>query len=792
MSPMAIAVLASLAVAADGQDTARGWPRAIPLEQGTLTVYSPQLDQLEGVTLSGRSAVSWEAKGSAPVFGVFWFDARVLVNKELRTVRVEEVKVTKVRFPNAKPEQEQRVERVIEAEVPRWDLTPSLDELQAAIAASERVQKSEKGISAKPPKLVFSTEPAVLLLYDGPPAVRPIPDAGLERVVNTPLFVVKDPSSGRFYLGSDTLWYEAKEPKGPWTPVAGPTPKVKAFYDKNPPPKPPPPQTEAAPVPVSAEQQAQSPAAAGGPPPPAKEQAPNATQQPSPPAQEPAAAQQKPEAPPKIIVATEPTELIVFDGKPSWVPLGSDGKLLYADNTDGNVLMYVPTNETFVLVSGRWYKAASFSGPWTAVRPDRVPSAFKEIPPDSAVAEVRTFVAGTDEADDALADAQIPQTTAVKRDQTLQVTYDGEPKFKQIEGTGMAHAVNTPFSVIQDSGKYWCCHQAVWYVAPSPKGPWTVSDKRPPSIDQVPPSSPVYNTKYVYVYQSTPTVVYVGYLPGYVGVYPYYGTVVYGTGYYYPPYIGPTVCYPYPATFGVHVSYNPWTGWGVGVSYGTPFFSVGIHFGGYGRYYGPVGYRYPPRPPYGYRPPPPGYRPPYYGGGYPGYRPPPPGYRPPAGGYPPGNRPPAGGAPRPTPYPGAGGQPRPSTPTAGTLPARDASAGARPSTGNIYDRPGNADRNAPTAQPADRRAPAPSAQPNNVYGDRNGNVYRQNQGGGWDRNTDGGWQQTGASSRGSAPAGLSSDAAARSRSGGGYGGGGGGYGGGGGGRGGGGRGGGRR
>jgi hypothetical protein len=737
---MAIAVLAvaSLARATAAQEPAQRWPRSIAIEQGTLVVYSPQLEKLEGVTLSGRAAVSWEAKAKpgAPVFGVFWFDARVLVDRERRVVHVEELAVTKVRVPNATPEQEKWVEQVIEAQVPKWDLTPSLDELQAAIATSQRVKKSEKGISTAPPKLLFSTEPAVLLLYDGAPAVRPIPDTELERVVNTPLFVVRDPSAKRFYLGSATLWYEAADPKGPWTPIREPTPKVKAFFDKNPPPAPPRAQEEPAPAPAQQPAAAvQQPAAAAQQPAPAPQQAPVAAQQQA--AKEPEA--KEPEAPPKIIVATEPTELIVFDGKPAWVPLTSDGKLLYADNTDGNVLVNVPTNETFVLVSGRWYKAASLAGPWTAVRPDRVPASFKSIPPDSVMGDVRTSVAGTEEAGDALADTQIPQATAVKRDQTLQVTYDGEPKFKAIEGTSMSYAVNTGFSVIQDSGKYWCCYQGVWYVAPAPKGPWTVSDRRPPSVDQIPPTTPVYNVKYVYVYQTTPEVVYVGYLPGYTGVYPYYGTVVYGTGYYYPPYVGPVYCYPYPATFGVHVSYSPWTGFGVGVSWGTPFFSVGVHFGGYGGFYGPVGYRAPYRPAYGYRPPPAGYRARY------GYR------APAAAGYRAGY-------------------------TAGARAGQARAAG-----GNIYDRPGNVDRNAPQAQSSARRAPAASSQPNNVYGDRNGNVYRQNQGGGWERNTSSGWQQTGTAQRsgasgggGGAPSGLSADAAARSRGAGGSRGGGGG------------------
>src|SRR5439155_306349 len=84
--------------------------------------------------------------------------------------------------------------------------------------------------------------------------------------------------------------------------------------------------------------------------------------------------------------------------------------------------------------------------------------------------------------EDAAADAQIPQTTAIKRNQTITVVYDGEPKFKEIEGTKLAYAVNTSFSVIRDTDKYWACHQAAWYVSDAPKGPWKVSDKRPPSI----------------------------------------------------------------------------------------------------------------------------------------------------------------------------------------------------------------------------------------------------------------------------------------------------------------------
>jgi hypothetical protein len=750
-------VAIALAIGAPAEAAAR-WPRELRLEKGVLVVYQPQVETLEGVTLTGRMAVSWEKSGTAPVFGVVWFESRFLSDKDTREVHVEDFTVRKVRFPQSTPEQEAQFSDYFEKEVPKWDLRPSFEELENSVAASKRQTQSEKRLKSDPPKFVFSNDPAVLLLYDGQPLLRPIEKTELQRAVNTPFFVVCEPAAHKCYLTGAKFWYEAPEAIGPWTKVEAPSPAVKAFFDANPPP---PPGNDAA-------TEEQREAAKKG--------------------------VEEMKTPPRIVVATEPTELITFDGPPNYVPVGSSGDLLFADNSDGKVLVYAPASDTYLLAAGRWFKAKSLKGPWTAVRPDKLPKAFKDIPPGSPIADVRTFVTGTDEAQDALADTQIPQTTAVKRNQSITVVYDGEPKFKEIEGTNLAYAVNTSFSVIRDSGSFWVCHQAVWYVSDQPKGPWKVSDKRPPSIDSVPPSAPVYNTKYVYVYQTTPEVVYVGYLPGYVQTYPYYGTVVYGTGYVYPAYVSPVVYYPPPVTFGVHMTYNPWMGFGVGVSYGTPYFSVGIHFGGYPGWYGPVGYRPPYYPPYGYRPPPPGwhhagYPSGGYPGGYPGGRP---GGAGGVGGV--GGAGGVGGVGGAGGVGGVGGVGGPGGaggvggagggPSASQLPAGGGGSGARPSqlpsNNNLYNRPGNADRNANRAPSASTRpAGTPSARPNDVYGDRSGNVHRQNSGGSWDHQTSQGWQadRAGSGTRpastadrgssGGAPSGLDRDAAARNRGGGG-------------------------
>ena len=62
-------------------------------------------------------------------------------------------------------------------------------------------------------------------------------------------------------------------------------------------------------------------------------------------------------------------------------------------------------------------------------------------------------------------------------------------------------------------------------------------DSVPDVIYTIPPSSPLYYVTYAKVYGSTPEVVYLGYTPGYYGtvVSKDTTTVVYGTGYYYPP-----------------------------------------------------------------------------------------------------------------------------------------------------------------------------------------------------------------------------------------------------------------
>ena len=73
------------------------------------------------------------------------------------------------------------------------------------------------------------------------------------------------------------------------------------------------------------------------------------------------------------------------------------------------------------------------------MRADQLPPTFAKIPPASDIGGVRVSVAGTEEAEDAVLDAAIPQTAAIDRSEAkLDVQYEGEPKFEKIAGTSVS------------------------------------------------------------------------------------------------------------------------------------------------------------------------------------------------------------------------------------------------------------------------------------------------------------------------------------------------------------------
>jgi len=619
------------------------WPREVEAKNAKILMYQPQIESFQGDMLSSRAAVSVTMKDSInPVFGVVWMDSKVSIDKDKRTVEILETTVTKVRFPDAEEKQEKALADLLEKDIPTWELTLSLDRLTVGLELAEKEKIAAQDLKNDPPKIIFTTTPALLITIDGKPILQKIENTNLQSVVNTPFFLLYDSKAKKYYLKGGTIWWEATDIKGEWKTTANP-PKdaveLAKQYDKQ----------------LKEDEEG---------------------------------VEILEEDPPQIIVATEPTELIVTDGEPSFAPI-SNTDLLYVENAENDLFLEIDSQEYFILISGRWYKSKDLNGPWTYVASDKLPATFKNIPPDSPKGDVLSSVAGTDQSEEAVLDAYIPQTSAIDRnDKSLEVSYDGDPQWANIEDTDMQYATNTSSSVIKYGSSYYVCNDAVWYQSNSPTGPWVVCVDVPDEIYTIPPSCPIYNVKYVYVYDYTPTVVYVGYYPGYVGSYVYGPTIVYGTGWYYRPWYG-HYYYPRLVTWGFGVHYNPYTGWSFsfGIRFGGPHLWMGFGWHSYYHhsYWGPRGYYAGYRYGYGH-----GYRHGYYAGRWDAYK-------------------------------------------------RNRYYTQNQPNRNIYKKKDNIKRNRDvTTQRNRKKTDFSTRNKNNVYSDKNGNVHRKTKDG-WEQKRKNGW-----------------------------------------------------
>ena len=523
-----------------------GWPRTFTSAHNTFKIYQPQVDKWEGNLISLYSAVEvTTGKDKATKYGVVWLQARTEVDKVNRIVTLDQIKITKVSFPTTAGTELELTE-LLQKKVPGATKTVSLDRIEAAFEADNEITD---GVQVKndPPTIIVSSVPSMLVLIDGTPQLRAVPGTPIQRIVNTRSTLLFDENEKLYFLRAGTFWLKSGELQGKWTKAERISDDLKKAED------------------VLAQQKV--------------------VQTETPEGQTKTGEQPQPS--PIVHVAFEPAELIDTAGAPDYVKI-TNTSLEYVRNTNGNIFRL--EGEHYILVSGRWFTSNSLDGPWRFVSATELPTQFGNIPIDSPKATVLASVHGTPQSKEALIANSIPQTATITRAEAkLTVEFDGEPMFAPIEGTDLQYARNTSAAVIKHSnGSYYCVEAGVWFTSSSPKGPWRVADTVPPEIYNIPPSSPLYYVTYAKVYGSTPDVVYVGYTPGYYGtvVSASTMTVVYGTGWHYPPYIGPAAWYGWPYTYGVGAgfTYTSDTGWSFGFGYGYSYYPW------YYPWWGPMGY----------------------------------------------------------------------------------------------------------------------------------------------------------------------------------------------------------
>jgi len=494
------------------------WPREVQTGASTYRIYEPQGESWNGSDLKFRAAAAVTTDG-ATRYGTLHGHARTWVEVGTSLVKLENIRIDRVDFPTAKAAGEDYLPDLQRAASDTW--TVRREQLDRSNAVEQRVV-----VRNDPPRIIVSYAPALLVLIDGQPVLRKLPDFGLERVINTPALLFRDPRTGQFYLHAYDGWLTARELTGPWQMAVGD---------------------------LSALEQARNQIGA------ARQSEPVDSGEGRPSLQD---------GIPAVYVSTTPAELIVLAGEPQFEPI-TGTELLWVKNTAAPLLLDAADNQYYTVISGRWFRAPALSGPWSFAPPDKLPEEIALIPDGHALAPVRAAVPGTPQAREAVIANSVPQTATVRRtDARFEPTIDGEPQLRSIEGTSLRYVSNSPTPIIRvDANSWYAVDRGVWFTARSLEGPWEVATSVPPVIYTIPATSPLHYVTYVKVYGATPDTVYAGYTPGYLGtVVAPTGTVVYGTGAYVSPWIG-SVWYGTPWSYGF--------GWSVGVGTYWPTWNYG-------------------------------------------------------------------------------------------------------------------------------------------------------------------------------------------------------------------------
>jgi hypothetical protein len=473
---------------------AEDWPRLFTFEDGVrLVLHEPQVEAWEDFrTLDLRLVAGIELpSGNAVVeaLGVVRLRLRTTLDVPREVALLDRPEVREVSFPTLAGDLLGRAGEVVSETADFGSAEIRISDLLVAVEGKEADEAREVDIDTTPPALITSHQAAILIAFDGEPVFGPIEGSDLEIALNTPSLLFRQAQTGWHYLFGWESWIKSRDLKaGKW--VAAP--KLPSAFGRLPDDD------------LWRELKKRMP---GKP--------------------------LKDEEVPRVFVATEPTELLVSYGDPTFKPIEGTS-LTYVDNTENDVFLNAADGLYYVLLSGRWFRTRGLGHPLEFCTQD-LPDAFSKIPPDHDAGRVLASVPGTKDAAEALAASRLLRQATVRRGEIeLEVGYTGAPSFTPIPGTKVQFAENTDLDVFAVEGRYLCCSDGVWFEAAAPKGAWKLCDAVPEAIYSIPAKHAAYNVTFVRVVGSTPESVTYAYANGYFGSYGHGGVVVWGTGWRHP------------------------------------------------------------------------------------------------------------------------------------------------------------------------------------------------------------------------------------------------------------------
>src|ERR1700721_3782209 len=136
------------------------WARGVDLGNAQGLIYQPQINSWNGNQLDFRAALAIKPNGAkAETFGVIFATARTQVDKVLRTVTFENLKISKIDFPTL-PKRGAAYVAEMQTQFVASIRTISLDRLDSSLALAG-IKPPTVAVERKPPPVIVTFSPAI-------------------------------------------------------------------------------------------------------------------------------------------------------------------------------------------------------------------------------------------------------------------------------------------------------------------------------------------------------------------------------------------------------------------------------------------------------------------------------------------------------------------------------------------------------------------------------------------------------------------------------------------------------
>jgi hypothetical protein len=171
-------------------------------------------------------------------------------------------------------------------------------------------------------------------------------------------------------------------------------------------------------------------------------------------------------SPPPIFYSEKPAVLLAFMGEPDFKAVDpKTNKVLFALNTNWDLLMDVSTSTYYLLIGDGWIKTKNLNeGPWEIVK--SVPTSFADLPDDDNWKDVKKAL-------NAEPFELVPEVFISKQPGEL-IETQGVPQMSPVSGTSLLYVKNTESDVFfySKDSKYYYLVEGRWFKAPQLTGPW--------------------------------------------------------------------------------------------------------------------------------------------------------------------------------------------------------------------------------------------------------------------------------------------------------------------------------